>query len=1098
VVGDHVYFSSQVEQSVMTAEMNRDVTAYTDSIRFTHSSYVCPPYFQVADGTWYSAWSAGYDIYTGQMNFDGSGWTDTRRTFTPGQSHRCELQATDEMVYFIYLEEVNGIWQIFTASMNLDGSNWNAVQRTNYTAWYGGKMTEGHVRFRIAGDKYYAAWSYPDENGYWQIWTAEMNVDGTDWQAVQRTTGAPSKWRPELQVVGGKIYYTWWQGSSSWTGQAIWTGEYGSNIVNKGSSYGIGMDNDREVNGFINDDWTFTRYRALALTSPGAQAFSTIDTGWHHVAMTYNQTDVKLYINGVLTSSTELTEPIPTNGFILSIGDNFEGAVDEVKIFDRALSNSEIEDHYNEGIASITLSPDSSLKKCGAQDTLWFSVNERVEDLEGALLKVTYDDDFVTPTDVVKGPDLTPESNYFLYHDIYPDSVLISLAVLDDSFYGPGTIIGMIYTSENETASTQIIIERSSLRNSLNEEIVHYTTDATVQIDCSLPLAMVLSPPSGNTYNILPTLEILFQDDVGLNKGFYQVDDCAGLWTELWTYNSASQDTTMEWDLSGLPEGSHMIYFKVIDDAGNVNDDSCTYSWDYTYGMPNISILPAFELNRCTGVDTFWINMDDYSFNVKAIFANIGYDAGYLTPTEVIKGPDLMPSSDYTVFGNIYEDSVLVNMAALTGEFSGPGSIVGIVYTAIAETSSTHLSIDSSIIRNPENQDIPHSSEEADLQIDCTIPTAVVTSPSSGEYYESFPTLDISMQDDLGLDRGYYQINGCDGPWQEFWSYNSNSLDTSLLWQIPTLAEGTHSIYLKAEDDAGNINDDTCAYEWSFIYDVTPPGLVVIDPGTNGVWGELPMLTIQLQDNTGLNRGYYQIDGCAGPWQELWSYNSNSADTTISWQLPTVTQGTHVVYFKVVDDGGHVFQDTCSYSWTFTYDNIPPTFQVLNPDPGGHYYGEMPTLSMQFHDNINLNMAFYQIDNCVDSWQEIWSYNCSSNDTTVSWNIPQVSSGEHEIYFKIIDDANHPNIDTCSYSWNFIYGSYICGDANGDGSVNVSDAVYIINYIFIGGDAPDPLASANVNCDMGVNVSDAVWIINYIFIGGNDPCDWDGDGMPDC
>jgi uncharacterized protein (TIGR02145 family) len=33
---------------------------------------------------------------------------------------------------------------------------------------------------------------------------------------------------------------------------------------------------------------------------------------------------------------------------------------------------------------------------------------------------------------------------------------------------------------------------------------------------------------------------------------------------------------------------------------------------------------------------------------------------------------------------------------------------------------------------------------------------------------------------------------------------------------------------------------------------------------------------------------------------------------------------------------------------------------------------------------------------------------------------------------------------------------HICGDANGDGALNVSDAVYIVNYIFTGGPAPYP------------------------------------------
>jgi Dockerin type I domain len=78
------------------------------------------------------------------------------------------------------------------------------------------------------------------------------------------------------------------------------------------------------------------------------------------------------------------------------------------------------------------------------------------------------------------------------------------------------------------------------------------------------------------------------------------------------------------------------------------------------------------------------------------------------------------------------------------------------------------------------------------------------------------------------------------------------------------------------------------------------------------------------------------------------------------------------------------------------------------------------------------------------------------------------------------------------------YDPYICGDANSDATVNVSDAVWIINYVFTGGAAPDPIVAGDANCDGISNVSDAVWIINYVFIGGNIPCDSDGDDIPDC
>jgi M6 family metalloprotease-like protein len=73
-----------------------------------------------------------------------------------------------------------------------------------------------------------------------------------------------------------------------------------------------------------------------------------------------------------------------------------------------------------------------------------------------------------------------------------------------------------------------------------------------------------------------------------------------------------------------------------------------------------------------------------------------------------------------------------------------------------------------------------------------------------------------------------------------------------------------------------------------------------------------------------------------------------------------------------------------------------------------------------------------------------------------------------------------------------------CGDANSDAVVNVSDAVWIINYVFVGGAPPNPLHIGDANCDGAVNVSDAVWIINYVFVGGNAPCDTNGDSIPDC
>ncbi len=66
--------------------------------------------------------------------------------------------------------------------------------------------------------------------------------------------------------------------------------------------------------------------------------------------------------------------------------------------------------------------------------------------------------------------------------------------------------------------------------------------------------------------------------------------------------------------------------------------------------------------------------------------------------------------------------------------------------------------------------------------------------------------------------------------------------------------------------------------------------------------------------------------------------------------------------------------------------------------------------------------------------------------------------------------------------------SSICGDLDGLGSVSVSDAVYLLNYIFGGGAPPRDLAGGDVNCDQKATISDAVYLVNFIFGGGPAPC----------
>jgi hypothetical protein len=89
--------------------------------------------------------------------------------------------------------------------------------------------------------------------------------------------------------------------------------------------------------------------------------------------------------------------------------------------------------------------------------------------------------------------------------------------------------------------------------------------------------------------------------------------------------------------------------------------------------------------------------------------------------------------------------------------------------------------------------------------------------------------------------------------------------------------------------------------------------------------------------------------------------------------------------------------------------------------------------------------------------------------------------GEGSVVEAGVDDFS---VSVYACSW------VVSGDANGDGQVELSDVVYIINYLYKGGPAPecDPVTDCgDVNNDEIVDVSDVLYLINYLYKGGPPP-----------
>lgn len=62
--------------------------------------------------------------------------------------------------------------------------------------------------------------------------------------------------------------------------------------------------------------------------------------------------------------------------------------------------------------------------------------------------------------------------------------------------------------------------------------------------------------------------------------------------------------------------------------------------------------------------------------------------------------------------------------------------------------------------------------------------------------------------------------------------------------------------------------------------------------------------------------------------------------------------------------------------------------------------------------------------------------------------------------------------------------SFKRGNVNGDLTLNLADAVFVINWLFASGPAPQCLDAGDCNDDGGTDISDAIYTINYLFASG--------------
>jgi len=544
-------------------------------------------------------------------------------------------------------------------------------------------------------------------------------------------------------------------------------------------------------------------------------------------------------------------------------------------------------------------------------------------------------------------------------------------------------------------------------------------------LDTGLP-TININTPNGNYYTSSPLMDVDFSDTVGLDDAYYKVDsytptglDTTG-WTSIFTSHSGtSYSTDFSLDSSiwnGLSEGSHTVYFKVWDDTGNINDGS-TPSWQFykDTGDPSIMInspngdyynsAPTMDVDfsDTLGLDEAYYKVDSYTptgldtTGWTVIFTDnsgTGYSSDFAMDSSIWSG---LSEGSHTVYFKVWDDSDNIN------DGSSPS------WQFYKDTGSPSISIN-------------------DL---------------SGDYYASAPLMDVDFSDTLALDDAYYKVD----------SYTPTGLDTtgwvsifinhagtdfstdftmdSSVWD--GLGDGTHTVYFKVWDNAGNINDGSSP-SWQFYKDTGAPSITINTP--NGeYYAAAPLMDVDFSDALSLDDAYYKVDSYTPTgldttgWIAIFtSHAGTSYSTDFSMDSSVwdgLGEGAHNVYFKVWDDAGNI-NDGSSPSWFFYKDTGGPSIIVNIVD--GNYYSSAPILDVDFSDAVGLDDAYYKVDSYTPTgldttgWTSIFTSHSGTSYTTdfsldsSIWN--GLSEGSHIVYFKAWDDTAQIT-DGDTPSWQF-------------------------------------------------------------------------------
>jgi hypothetical protein len=268
------------------------------------------------------------------------------------------------------------------------------------------------------------------------------------------------------------------------------------------------------------------------------------------------------------------------------------------------------------------------------------------------------------------------------------------------------------------------------------------------------------------------------------------------------------------------------------------------------------------------------------------------------------------------------------------------------------------------------------------LVIDTTAPDTNITDQPANPTNDNTPTFAFSGNDGTGsgiaslmckIDGGGY--SACTSP-----------------YTAPALLDGSHTFYVYAIDNAGNVDATPAAYTW--MVDTTSPTTSLSSEPASYSNDSTPTFTFSGNDGSGSGVASFQCKVDGGSYAACTSPHTTAA----------LADGSHTFYVYAVDAAGNVDATPATYAWSV--DTVPPTTTITG-QPTDPSTDTTPVFTFSGSDGSGSGLASFRCK--VDGG----SYaTCTSPYTTAS-----LGDGVHTFYIYAVDVAGNVDATPASYTW---------------------------------------------------------------------------------